>query len=301
MEKGLTYSTTTRQWTLCWVDPEYAGITRGDDTDDYHIQTGRRLGIVVSNDVANSVSQIATVVLCSTKTHKDYLPINYKFFCRTTQLYNIAMCNQILTVPTIKLGQLDEQLSEEDREGIKRCLEAQFNLTLKDRVQYRDSISNPQTIVKTEVVEKEVIKEVIKEVLMASIDDKYKAYLDAKAFEEEAKRLTREAYADYLKSVEQFKAKLQEHLAIIAGSEKVEVQQTPEAPKPEIQEGDKTSGWHWTPQQIDHLQSLGAKYGRDYIINNASKIAQDLGRSEGAVIQKAKRLGLLSKRNKGNQ
>lgn len=291
MEKNtnelITYSNTTEQWNLCWVPAEALSQNTGS-----HVQFGKRLGIVISNNINNHNSGVANIILCTSNAQKTLLPINYKFFCETTNLTNTALCNQIVTVPIIQLGQLPESLQTQDRLGIKKCLEIQFDSTL----QKSDYISKP--IIKTEI--KEIPIEIIKEVTMADIDEKYKIYLEAQQFEEEAKRLTATALEEYTRAYEDLKEKLVQHSDIIGdtpkGPEKAayESKSKPEEPektsviKKDYSEKNEVYHKSWTKEEISILKG----YTKSYINKNILQLQELLGRTEKAIKVKVIRLGI---------
>lgn len=183
-----------KQWSLVYVTPILGGE---------HVQRSRRLGIIISNDLSNRLAGISNIMLCSTKVDKAYLPINHKFFCRSTQRWNIAMANQIITSSNKELEKTGELLSTSDVEGIRAAISMQLASDLKV-VDFEPKIME---------VPKEI--EIIKERIMADIDDKYQVYEDAKAFEEEARKATQVAYEDYQKSYADLVKKIEDHRSIL--------------------------------------------------------------------------------------
>lgn len=94
-----------------------------------NVQNGRRPVIIVSNNVANCVSNNVTIVPCTTNTDKNPEQPTHYIMALNSKEDSMVLCEDIITISKSLLagfmGILDEHIMQE----IDECLKVALNLT----------------------------------------------------------------------------------------------------------------------------------------------------------------------------
>ena len=95
-----------------------------------HVQKGIRPVIVISNDVANAYSPLATIVPLTSRVHKKRLPTHVLLLAKGLSTVSLALCEQILTVDRNCLLKYRGSVTDpEDRAAIEHAVSVQLGLT----------------------------------------------------------------------------------------------------------------------------------------------------------------------------
>lgn len=102
----------------------YAQLSEKNNDKNDHLMHGKRPCVVISNEINNRFSPVVQVVFLSTKINKKH-PCHVKVQGKRK---SIALCEQISSIPKLKLENKIGQVTEKEIEQINNAVKLQLQL-----------------------------------------------------------------------------------------------------------------------------------------------------------------------------